>query len=56
MDLARMSSNGQVVIPVEIRRILELKSGDKILFIKKNGQIVIQNANRVFKEDDSRNL
>ena len=56
MDLARMSSNGQVVVPIEIRRKLDLKAGDKILFIEKNGQVVIQNANKIFKEDDNRNL
>ena len=32
-------------MPVEIRRILGLKSGDKILFIQKpNGEIIIDNA------------
>ena len=32
-------------MPIEIRRLLDLKSGDKILFFqKKNGEIVISNA------------
>ena len=45
MNLAKISSNGQITVPVEIRRQLGLKSGDKILFIqKKNGEIVISNA------------
>lgn len=50
MDLARMSSNGQVVIPVEIRKKLELESGDKVLFIEKNGEIIIKNAKKAFEE------
>lgn len=50
MDLARMSSNGQVVIPVEIRRKLSLEAGDKVLFIEKNGEILIKKAKDVFKE------
>ncbi len=45
MNLAKISANGQITVPVEIRRLLNLKSGDKILFIQKpNGEIVINNA------------
>ncbi len=45
MDLAKISSNGQITVPVEIRRQLGLKSGDKILFFQnKNGEIVLSNA------------
>lgn len=45
MNLAKISSNGQITVPVEIRRILGLKSGDKILFFQnKDGDIVINNA------------
>lgn len=45
MDLAKVSSNGQITVPVEIRRILGIKSGDKILFFQnKNGDVVISNA------------
>jgi AbrB family looped-hinge helix DNA binding protein len=45
MNLAKISDNGQVTLPVEIRRILGLKSGDKVLFVQKsNGEVVINNA------------
>ncbi|MDD7738494.1 MAG: AbrB/MazE/SpoVT family DNA-binding domain-containing protein [Fusicatenibacter sp.] len=45
MNLAKISSNGQITVPAEIRRLLGLKSGDKILFLQKqNGEIVIRNA------------
>ncbi len=45
MNLAKISSNGQITVPVEIRRKLNLKEGDKILFIEReNGEIVINNA------------
>lgn len=45
MNLAKISSNGQITVPVEIRRALGLKSGDKILFFEKSdGEIVITNA------------
>lgn len=45
MNLAKISANGQITIPVEIRRRLKLKEGDKILFVEReNGEIVINNA------------
>ena len=45
MNLAKLSANGQITVPVEIRRLLGLKSGDKILFFQKqNGEIVVSNA------------
>lgn len=45
MNLAKISSNGQITVPAEIRRLLGLKSGDKILFFQnKDGDIVINNA------------
>lgn len=48
MNLAKISTNGQITIPVEIRKKLLLKSGDKILFLqKRNGEIVIQNSSRL---------
>lgn len=45
MNLAKISANGQITVPAEIRRLLGLKSGDKILFFQKpNGEVVIHNA------------
>ena len=45
MNLARVSANGQVTVPVEIRRKLNLKEGDKILFFERSdGEVVINNA------------
>lgn len=45
MNLAKISANGQITVPVEIRRLLGLKSGDKILFFQKqDGEVVVSNA------------
>lgn len=45
MNLAKISANGQITVPIEIRRLLGLKSGDKILFFQKqDGEIVVTNA------------
>ena len=48
MNLAKVSANGQITVPIEIRRILGLRSGDKMLFIQnQNGEIVVSNASAV---------
>lgn len=45
MNLAKISANGQITVPVEIRRLLGLKFGDKILFFQKqDGEVVISNV------------
>ena len=45
MNLAKVSANGQITVPVEIRRMLKLKSGDKVLFVQNDrGEIVLSNA------------
>ena len=47
MNLAKVSANGQITVPAEIRRLLEIKEGDKILFSRNsNGDIVIGNASK----------
>jgi AbrB family looped-hinge helix DNA binding protein len=45
MNLARVSQNGQITVPVEIRRALKLKAGDKMVFLRKdNGEIIVNNT------------
>ena len=45
MNLAKISANGQLTLPIEIRRLLGVKSGDKVLFWEKpNGEVVVSNA------------
>lgn len=45
MNLAKLSANGQITVPAEIRRLLGLKSGDKILFFQnQGGEVVLSNA------------
>jgi antitoxin PrlF len=48
MNLARVSSNGQITVPVEIRRKLNIKEGDKIIFLENaSGEIIIQNSSKI---------
>ena len=44
MDIARVTSKGQVTIPIGIRKIMNIKEGDKILFVEKDGKIFVENA------------
>lgn len=48
MNLARVSSNGQITVPIEIRRKLSIKEGDKIIFLENaNGEIILQNSSKI---------
>lgn len=45
MNLAKLSSNGQITVPVEVRRRLHLVPGDKVMFLEKdNGEVVVVKA------------
>ncbi len=44
MELAKVTSKGQITIPIEIRRKLGVKEGDKILFVEDRGRIVVMNS------------
>ena len=43
MELAKITSKGQITIPVNIRRALKLKDGDKVAFVEQNGQYILTN-------------
>ena len=43
MELARITSKGQVTIPKEIREKLNLEKGSKIAFIEEGGRVFIEN-------------
>ncbi len=44
MELAKITSKGQITLPIDIRRKLGLKEGDKVLFLEEDGKIFVQNA------------
>ena len=47
MEMAKISSKGQITIPISIRERLHLKAGDKILILEENGRFYIENAANV---------
>ena len=57
MNLARVSVNGQITVPAEIRRKLKVKDGDKIIFFEnKKGEIVIQNSSIIAIKEAQKEL
>lgn len=44
MELAKLTSKGQITLPIAIRRKLGVKDGDKVAFIEQGDQIVVVNA------------
>jgi AbrB family looped-hinge helix DNA binding protein len=45
MELAKVTSKGQITIPIEIRKKLGIKNGDKILFVEESGRVYVMNCN-----------
>jgi AbrB family looped-hinge helix DNA binding protein len=44
MELAKITSKGQITIPIEIRKKLGLKDGDKVLFLEEGNKVVMVNS------------
>ncbi len=47
IDITKMSSKGQVVIPLELRK--DIKEGDKLVVIRNNDQIILKKADKFDK-------
>jgi antitoxin PrlF len=44
MELAKVTVRGQITIPKEIRKKLNIKDGDKVVFLEEDGKVVIENS------------
>jgi len=44
MELAKVTSKGQITIPIEIRKKLGIKEGSKVLFLEEGGRIYLANS------------
>ena len=47
MESAKITSKGQITIPIEIRNTLNLNSGDKVAFLEKEGEYVMVNVSHL---------
>ena len=44
MEVVKISDTGQITVPLSVRKRLKLKTGDKVEFIEKDGQLYLQNS------------
>ena len=44
MELAKITTRGQITIPATIRKKLGVRDGDKIMFVEENGRIIMENS------------
>ena len=51
MELAKVTSKGQITIPRDVRVKMNLKTGDKLLFFEENGKFFLQNSNSIVLAD-----
>ena len=51
MELAKITSKGQITIPKDIREKMNLRTGDRILFFEKDDKFFLQNSNSVALAD-----
>ena len=47
MELAKVTSQGQITIPSDMRQYLKIRSGDKVVLFKDNGRVIMANSTMV---------
>ena len=47
MELAKVTSSGQITIPIQIRRKLGIKEGDKVMFVEDGSKVVLVNSSLI---------
>jgi len=55
-DVIKVSSKGQIVIPREVRKKLDLKSGEKLLVLTRDGDILLRKAKEPSLDDVGRQI
>ena len=51
MELARVTTKGQITIPKSIREILNVKEGSQIIFLQRGNDIIIKNSAMIALEE-----
>jgi len=47
VELATITTRGQLTLPIAVRKKLNVSEGSKVIFIEENGRVVIENAGMV---------
>jgi AbrB family looped-hinge helix DNA binding protein len=50
MELVKVSTCGQITLPLSIRKRLEVNDGDKVVFLEENGRVIVENAFSIERE------
>lgn len=51
MELTKLTSKGQITIPLAIRKQLQLEARDKVFFEESKGRVYITNASQITLTD-----
>lgn len=50
MEISKITTKGQITIPVSIRKELNLNPGDKLIFVKEgDGYIIMKASDKIIK-------
>lgn len=49
MDIAKLTSKGQLTVPKAVREKLKLESGSKVVFLEVGNDLVVRNADSISK-------
>jgi len=47
MEIAKITSRGQITLPIHIHKKPNLRKGDKVVFIEDRNRIVVANAAKI---------
>ena len=47
VELATITTRGQLTLPIAVRKKLNVDGGSKVIFLEENGRVVIENAGMV---------
>jgi AbrB family looped-hinge helix DNA binding protein len=51
MELAKITTRGQLTLPIAIRKKLNVSEGSKVVFLEDKGRIIIENAGMLALKD-----
>ena len=47
VELATITTRGQITLPIAVRKKLNVGEGSKVIFLEENGRVVIENAGMI---------
>ena len=50
MELAKVTTSGQITIPIQIRKKLGIREGDKVMFLEEDNKVILLNSSQIALE------